>query len=370
MAALLTAALFGGCGNQPQPMEPADSVESSNVIQLNDAQLASVGITTDSLRQMALSRVVHLHGQVKVPPQNVYSMSVPVGGYVTSTSLVPGARVKRGQQVATLEDLQYIDLQEQYVSLKSRLNMLQADYERQRTLNESKASSDHDFQLAKSEWESAVVALRALKEKLALLHIDADRLQSSNISRSITLYAPFDGFVSKVNVNTGKYINPSDVMFEFIHAEDCYLGMTVFEEDMRELQAGMKLRAVGNNSVDSLWCEIQFVQANLSAQHSGEAICKFTEAPLNVVPGMFMQADVALGVQLVSAMPVDGVVHYEGKNFIFACNDSRTFEMLEVETGDEENGMIAVTLKQSLAGRLVVHKGAYALLMAFVNQSE
>lgn len=195
-------------------------------------------------------------------------------------------------------------------------------------------------------------------------------MNAGNISRSISLYAPFDGFVSKVNVNNGKYINPSDVMFEFIHAEDCYLGMTVFEEDMRELQAGMKLRAVGNNSVDSMWCEIQFVQANLSDQHSGEAICKFTGSTMNVVPGMFMQADVALGVQEVTAMPVASVVHYEGKNFIFARNDARSFEMLEVETGTEENGMMEVGLKDSLGGRAVVYNGAYALLMTLVNQAE
>jgi len=364
------SALLAACGNKPE--ENNSSVESkpATIVQLSEAQLASAGITTDTLRQVELARVVHLNGQVKVPPQNVFSMSVPVGGYVTSTSLVPGTRVRKGQQVATMEDMQYVDLQQQYVSIKSKMNMLQADYERQRSLNESKAASDHDFQMARAEWESAQAELRALKEKLALLHIDADALNASNISRSISLFAPFEGFVSKVNVNSGKYVTPSEVMFEFIRAEDCYLGLTVFEQDMRDLEAGMKLFAFGNNSSDSIACEIDFVNANLSDQRSGEAICKFTSAHENLVPGMYMQANVELGVHRVNAMPVESIVHYEGKNYIFACNEVGTYEMIEVQTGTEEKNLLEVSLLSPLKGRTVVYKGAYALLMTFGNQAE
>ncbi len=370
LSAIAAVLLVASCGSKPEENSAVEDSKSPSIVQLTDAQLASAAITTDSMHQLSIARVVHLNGQVKVPPQNVYSMSVPIGGYVTSTSLVPGTRVKKGQQVATMEDLQYIDLQQQYVSIKSRMNMLQADYERQRSLNESKATSDHDFQLAKADWESAQAEQRALKEKLALLHINADALTSSNISRSIVLYAPFDGFVSKVNVNSGKYVTPSEVMFEFIHVEDCYLGLTVFEQDMRELQSGMKMIAVGNTMQDSVACEIAFVHANLSDQRSGEAICKFTSAHDQLVPGMFMQADVELGVHRVAAMPISSVVHYEGKNFIFVRNDQHTFEMLEVQMGTEENSQVEVMLQGALNGRNVVYNGAYTLLMALANQAE
>ena len=370
LSAIAAVLLVASCGSKPEENSAVEDSKSPSIVQLTDAQLASAAITTDSMHQLSIARVVHLNGQVKVPPQNVYSMSVPIGGYVTSTSLVPGTRVKKGQQVATMEDLQYIDLQQQYVSIKSRMNMLQADYERQRSLNESKATSDHDFQLAKADWESAQAEQRALKEKLALLHINADALTSANISRSIVLYAPFDGFVSKVNVNSGKYVTPSEVMFEFIHVEDCYLGLTVFEQDMRELQSGMKMIAVGNTMQDSVACEIAFVHANLSDQRSGEAICKFTSAHDQLVPGMFMQADVELGVHRVTAMPVSSVVHYEGKNFIFVRNDQHTFEMLEVQMGTEENSQVEVMLQGALNGRNVVYNGAYTLLMALANQAE
>ena len=69
-------------------------------------------------------------------------------------------------------------------------------------------------------------------------------------------------------------------------------------------------------------------------------------------------------------MPVSSVLHYEGKNYIFVRNDEHTFEMLEVQTGTEENNQVEVVLLAELNGREVVYNGAYALLMTWVNQVE
>jgi hypothetical protein len=36
--------------------------------------------------------------------------------------------------------------------------------------------------------------------------------------------------VSKVNVNIGKYVNPSDVLFELINPDDIHLNLKVYEK--------------------------------------------------------------------------------------------------------------------------------------------
>jgi len=366
----ICSALIVSCGAHSDEKSTAQEDSNNNILVLTDAQLSSVGITVDTLQQRSTSRELHLTGQVKVPPQHVYSMSAPLGGYVASITLVPGTRVKKGQLVVTMEDVQYIELQQQFLAAKSRMTMLEAEYSRQRTLNESKASSDRELQQAKAEWEAATVELRALREKLSLIHIDSDKLTSASISKTISLHAPFDGFVSKVNVNAGKYVTSSEVMVEFIQSENCYLGLTVFEKDMRELTPGMKLFSYGNNANDTILCEIDFVNPDLTDQHTGEAICRFTSAHSELIPGMFMQADAELGVQQTAAMPAESVVHFENKNYLFAQNDAHTFEMIEVNAGTEEDGFISVTLLSPLNGRRVVYKGAYALLMAMKNEAE
>ena len=67
------------------------------------------------------------------------------------------------------------------------------------------------------------------------------------MSRSINVYSSIDGFVSKVNVNIGKYVNPTDVLFELINPEDIHLNLKVFEKDLDKLSIGQKIVAFNNN---------------------------------------------------------------------------------------------------------------------------
>ena len=159
-------------------------------------------------------------------------------------------KVKKGEIIATIEDQQYIQLQQEYLTIKSKLNYAENEYNRQKELNQSKASSDKVFQQTEMEYKTQKISLSALAEKLRLININPENLNESILSRSINVYSSIDGFVSKVNVNIGKYVNPSDVLFELINPEDIHLNLTVFEKDLDKLSIGQKLLAYNNNQPD------------------------------------------------------------------------------------------------------------------------
>ena len=58
------------------------------------------------------------------------------------------------------------------------------------------------------------IIMNALAQKLRLININPTTLTVDNITKNVRLYSSIAGFVSKVNVNIGKYVNPSDVLFE------------------------------------------------------------------------------------------------------------------------------------------------------------
>jgi cobalt-zinc-cadmium efflux system membrane fusion protein len=134
------------------------------------------------------------------------SISVPLGGYLKSTKLLPGMKVKKGEVIANIEDQQYIQLQQDYLTAKSKLSYIEKEYQRQKELNQSKASSDKVFQETETTYQGQKILVKSLSEKLRLISINPDKLDENNLSRSINLYAPIDGFVSTVNVNIGKYV--------------------------------------------------------------------------------------------------------------------------------------------------------------------
>src|SRR5437773_7216430 len=97
------------------------------------------------------------------------TISVPMGGYLQNTRLLPGMYVRKGQPLAVIQDQQYIQMQQDYLTAKARLGYLENEYQRQRELNQSKATSDKQFQQTESEFRTQQVLAKSLSEKLQLI---------------------------------------------------------------------------------------------------------------------------------------------------------------------------------------------------------
>jgi cobalt-zinc-cadmium efflux system membrane fusion protein len=358
-------------GTKSEETEAAAVIETT--VTLNEAQYKSANIVTGKLEKREISTVLKLNGKIDVPPQNMVSVSTPFGGFLKSTKLLPGMHVKKGEVLATMEDQQYIQLQQEYLTVKSKLSYAENEYNRQKELNQSKASSDKVFQQTEMDYKTQRISLSALAEKLRLININPDNLNESNLSRSINVYSSIDGFVSKVNVNIGKYVNPSDVLFELINPEDIHLNLAVFEKDLDKLSIGQKLLAFNNNQPDKKHpCEIILISQDLSADRSADVHCHFEDYDKTLLPGMYMNAEVEIKLQNALSINEDAIVSHEGKDYVFVEKGNRQFEIVEVKKGVTENNFSEISTLdgKDMLNASVVTKGAYALLMQLKNKSE
>jgi cobalt-zinc-cadmium efflux system membrane fusion protein len=342
-----------------------------NVASLDEKQIRNAGIKTALPEKKQISSVLKLNGKIDVPPQNIVSISVPLGGYLKTTKLLPGTRVKKGDVLAVMEDQQYIQLQQDYLTGKARVVFLESDYLRQKDLNKSKSSSDKTFQQAESDYQSQQVMMKALYEKLKLAGINPDHLTKDNITRSISIHSPISGFVSKVNVNIGRYVSATEVLFELINPTDIHLALKVFEKDLDKVKMGQQILAYTNNVPEKKYqCEIILISKDLSPERTAEVHSHFESYEPELLPGMFMNADIQLNSRSVLVLPDDAIVTYEGKQYIFIPKGKSTFEMKQVQSGTSENGFTEIISKQKLDNQLCVVNGAYSLLMSLKNKSE
>jgi len=307
-----------------------------------------------------------------VPPQNMVSISVPLGGYLKTTQLLPGMHVVKGEIIAVMEDQQYIQLQQDYLTAKAKFSYTESEFNRQKELNQSKASSDKTFELAESEYRSQRVLIKSLYEKLKLIGINPDHLTDNNLSRSVNVPSPIDGFVSKVNVNIGKYVNPADVLFELVNPTDIHLNLTIFEKDLNKLFIGQKLEAYTNNESDKKFpCEIILIGKNLSSERSVDVHCHFEKYDKNLIPGMFMNADIAVKSTNALVVQESAVITFTGKQYVFEAKSNTQFEMIEVETGISEGGFIQISSASvNLAAKTLITKNAYSVFMKMQNKSD
>lgn len=342
----------------------------TNTVTLTKAQLDFSKLSIGNLSAMQMHKTIKVNGFMDVPPQNMLSVSIPMGGYVKKANLIPGQKVNKGTVLAVLEDASYVSLQQDYLTAKSKLVFLEADYNRQKALNASKSASDRQFQLALSEFESQKYLVKSLSEKLQLMGIVPAQLSENNISKSIAFKSPISGYVTKVNVNAGKYVAPTDVLFEIMDPSDLHARLVVFENDATAIKKGNKVKFTENNKPSKTYeAEVHVITPNIENERTTEVHCDLISKNTGLFPGTFVNAEIELNNVEVQVIPAASIVKWQNKSYVFVETGVATYVMIPVVTGMESKGMVEVVSGITAAQKVVV-ANAYTLLMKLKNSSE
>lgn len=363
--------LFAACGSKKTETPREEKIADNALVSITSEQAKNMTLSFGNLEQKAVSSILKMNGKIDVPPQNMVSISVPLGGYLKTTKLLPGMHINKGEVIAVIEDPQYIQLQQDFLMIKSKIVYSQIEFDRQKELNQSQASSDKVFQIAAAELRSLEIQAAGLSEKLKLIGINPNNVSTENLTRSINIFAPIKGFVTKVNANIGRYISPTDVLFELVNPEDIHLALRVFEKDVDKLVIGQKLLAFTNSNPEKKYnCEVLLIGKDLNNERNTEVHCHFEEYHKSLIPGTYMNAEVPIKSNNAFVLPEEAVVRFEGKQFVFTKKNDSEFEMTEVQTGVVENGFVEILNGNPLSKMTFVTKGAYTLLMRLKNKSE
>ena len=373
---VLVLIAFNACQTDKKATETNKSTTSSvgsMLVQLDKDQLKEANLKTAILEKGNASIDIHLNGKVDVPPTAVASVSIPMGGYIQDINLIPGNFVKKGSTIATIKDPQYIQLQEDYLTAKSKSVYLSQDLDRQKLLLQQDAVSKKAFQLLQSEYNTNAIALKGLAEKLQLINIDPSSLSVDKITSKVNLVAPISGYVSKVNINRGKYVAPTDILLELIDPNDVHAAITIFEKDISLFKEGIKGKVVLANEPNSSYpVSVMVVSKNLDEDKTGLVHCHFLNIPKNVVPGMFLTADFSVKNADAVIVPVSAIQRFQGVDYIFIQKSTNEFEAKQVTVGaiNKTTAAILNTEATEWLGKNIVIENAYSLLGKLMNKAE
>ncbi|MCD2422126.1 efflux RND transporter periplasmic adaptor subunit [Niabella pedocola] len=366
--ALVFLGMLAACGGKEEKTQSVVALKDEYSVTLTAAQLRNAPVETRQLATQQIAAVLKLNGKIDVPPQNMISVSTPLGGYLKSSRLLPGMQVTKGQVIAIIENPQFIQLQQAYLEAKSKLHFASLDYNRQKLLNQSQASSDKIMQQAQSEMNSQQILMNAVAQQLRLVNIAPASVTPENIRRSIPVFSSINGYVSKVNVNIGKYVNSSDILFELVNPDDVHLNLKVYEKDLKQLKPGLRLVAYTNaNPGKKYEGVIHLISKDVDASGLTEVHCHFEKYDRDLIPGVYMNAEIQTETALTQVLPEESVVDFEGKTYVFIEEKSQTYRLTPVTTGTLEKGFVQVLNNQVFAGKNIVTKNAYTLLMKLKN---
>lgn len=362
------------CSNKQNVEKENKEINANNAtieVLLSEAQEKQASISTTTLQQQSMESTIQLNGRIDVPPQNLVSVSAPLGGYLKSTKLLPGMHISKGEVIAVMQDQQYIQLQQDYLLTQSKLHFAEIELSRQNSLAATQSTSDKQVQAIQAEVAQLKINAMALAEKLKLININPTKLATGNISKEINIYSNIDGYVNKVHVNIGKYVNASDELFELINPTDIHLNLKVFEKDIPNIFIGQKVAAYTNNDPQKKYaCEVILINKNVNEQGVTEVHCHFENYSKLLLPGMYMNAIAKLNSKNSSVLTASSIVRFEGKDYVFVKEAKGKYSMQQVELGTKQNDFVAIVNANNFMGKTIVNNGAYALLMKIKNVEE
>lgn len=372
LIAILGLRLISCSKSEEATAETFEVSAAQDEIALTDLQIKNAGIQTASLEDKDLANIITLNGSVQVPPHAMASVSAPSGGYVRVSKFLVGNYVQKGDVLTVLEDPNIVQLQQDYLLAKSNLSYAQKDYTRQKDLNKSQASSDKAMQMAQTDAQNQQIMVRAMANRLRVLGVNPDQLNSGNIQKSVAVRAPISGYISAVYISLGQYVSPADKLFDITNTGEVQLALRVFEKDLGKIQVGQRVYAYSNQNPDKkLTANVFLIGKDFEADRSVLVYCRFVNNSDNLIPGTYMNAEVETNATTASSLPDDAIVTWENKQFVFEEIKPKTFKMVEVQIGKMEAGYTEIiNPTPELLKKKLVTKGAYTLLMGLKNVEE
>jgi membrane fusion protein, heavy metal efflux system len=365
---------------KPVSEGPELEVLPENIVELRDDQIKLAGILTGSVEMRSVSNILKVNGVISAAPQNQATVCMPLGGFIKSTNLIPGNSVYKGQTLAVIENQDFVDIQQNYLEAKNKLEFAEAEYKRHTDLYKADVYSEKNLQQVTADYKNLKALVKSLEQKLFLIGINPGQLSEDNISNAVNLVSPINGFLKTVNVNIGKYVSSTDVLFEIVNSDILFLELTLFEKDADKVAKGQKIKFYINNETEVHEALISQTGKSISDDKTLRVYGTVIGSCKNILPGMYVNALIEESDQKVTTLPSETVVSFDDKDYIFVFESKKMeegnamteYRIYEVKKGVTSSGYTEIMLPEGFditAARVVI-KGAYKLLSAKKNAGE
>jgi membrane fusion protein, heavy metal efflux system len=377
---LIAGSFSCGRGGSKSTDKVSEETLPDDIVEMRADQIKLANIETGSIEMREIYGTLKVSGLVTVPPQSSATVCAPLGGFVKSINLVPGSSVKKGESLAVIENQDFVDLQESFLEAKNKFEFASADLDRHTELYKNDVYSQQNLQQVTADYKILKAQVNALEQKLALIGIEYTTLNEDKISRLLPVVSPISGNIKSVNVNSGKYVTPSDVMFEIVNSDKLLLELTLFEKDVDKVASGQKIKFLINNEQEEHEAVIYQTGKQINADRTYKVYAIVKSKCKNLLPGMYVNAFIETSVNKVTSVPTNAMVSFDDRNYIFIFSRDKTengyqfseYRMVEVQSGENDKGYTHIILPAGfdVASAKIVINGAYNLLSAKKNAGE
>ncbi len=323
----------------------------SETIHIDPATQQNIGVTTELVKKMKLSRTIRTTANITYDETKLYTISTKVGGYVEKLYVdYTGQMVRKGQPLLSIYSPDLVSTQEEYLQAIKYRNEI------------SKGGSALSRQGAEQLVESA-------KRRLLYWDISEKEIQAlekrGTPEKTMTIYSPASGIVTDKMVINGQNIMPGMSLYKIADLTTVWGLAQIYQYELPWIKLGdkvdLQLSYIPGKSFlgrityiyPYLDSESKTLQVRIEIHNSGNYEFK---------PGMFADAVIKSPLNLETiAVPNQAIIHTGTRDVAIIAIGNGYFKPVNVTLGVHGDSGYVQVLKGLSEGENIVTSSEFLI---------
>ena len=256
------------------------------------------------------------------------NLAFRVAGPIQKIYVKEGDFVKKGQIVALMDTRDY-EIQQNAV--EAQANQIKSEYKRVEELNSRKSVADNDYEKMKAGKEMIEAKLKNANDQL----------------NDTKLYAPFSGYITKVNFKEGELVNHGTPIASLIDVSLLKVDIDVPASILLMKDKITKIECFQEDIPDKTF-PLTIMANNVKANNNGLYKFYLQHKPTtktDLVPGMNVSVSISYKAREteILSIPLNAVFEEEGKSYVWIVNDTVVNKQLVETCNVVRQGEIGIT---------------------------
>ncbi len=364
---LLLILLVIGCKTKETDPASAETEEESEFIIVSQKQFEASNFRLGQIEEKTFPRTIEATGTVVIPQKYKAVVSTLLSGQVGPLNLNEGQWVRKGDHLFDLTNPELIDLQEDYIKSREKLEFLTHEYNRKSQLVDENLIKRNSLHEISYELESTKAEKSALEKKLSIIGLPTQNLTSETMVSQIAVRAPISGYLSRILVSEGMTL---DTDHDALYIDNTYgkrIAVDVLPHQASLIKPGNRVRFfLDGSDGQEIMGTVRSVNHSVSDNQLFTVYCDIAgDRSKRLLSGMIVDAQLSTDNAKGPALPVSAVIKKDNKYWILKedhkSQDTFYFSRYEVPYLAEIDGYFAIDTSVNMSGQYLV-QGAYLLI--------
>jgi Cu(I)/Ag(I) efflux system membrane fusion protein len=365
VTALLVLGACGGSDDEASPMAGMTAEEHARMqaggtqgttdsagamvrepVHLTAKQERALGVTYTTVERGSLRKTIRTVGEIDAPEPKVGDVTPKIDGFVERLFVsYTGESVRPGQPLLTIYSPMMVAAQEELLTARRLLDRIDST--------------------SGEPWRNANDMLAAARRRLEYWDVTRDQIDhiehAREVSKTLTLVAPYGGIVLEKNVLEGQRVMAGDRLYRIADITEVWVEGEVFEQDLQFVHVGQQAHIeVSAYPSEHVMGRVSFVSPVVERQSRTNRVRVTVPNPgLRLKPGMFATIffDATIGNDVLT-VPLDAVIVTGERNIVFVRHEDGMLVPHEVVLGARAGDRVLI-LAGLDEGRTIVASASF-----------